>query len=182
VLLFLLILLLVPAVLLVLMPLVLVQRYRAGSARRLARPWVATLTLGAVSISAMLFLVAAAVTNLWIPKAFGAATAGLGVGCVLGALGLALTRWEPTPGALHYTPNRWVILTITVVVSARILYGLWRSWAAAQAGLGGAAFVTAFGVPDSLAAGATVLGHQLAYSAGLRWRIHVWQARALRVL
>ena len=181
-LLFLLLLLLVPALLLVFMPLVLVQRYRAGSARRLARPWIATLTLGVVSISAMFFLVAAAVTNLWIPRAFAGAAAGLAVGCVLGGLGLALTRWEPTPGALHYTPNRWVILIITVVVSARILYGLWRSWAVAQAGLSGAALVTAFGVPEGLAAGAAVLGHQLAYSAGLRWRIHAWQKRALRVL
>jgi hypothetical protein len=178
----LLLLLLLPIALLVLMPLVLIQRYRAGSARRLARPWVATLTLVVVSISALFFLLAAAVTNLWIPKAFGAAAAGLGVGSVLGGLGLVLTRWEPTPGALHYTPNRWVILTITVVVLARILYGLWRSWAVAQAGLSGAAFVTAFGVPETLAAGAMVLGHQLAYNAGLRWRIHVWQGRALRVL
>ena len=175
-------LLLIPLVLLALMPLVLVQRFRSGSARRLARPWAATLTLAVVSISAVFFLVAAAVTNLWIPKAFGAAAVGLGVGCVLGGLGLLLTRWEPTPGALHFTPNRWVILTITLVVSARILYGLWRSWAVAQAGLGGAAFVTAFGVPETLAAGAAVLGHQLAYSAGLRWRIHAWQKRALRVM
>ena len=178
----LLLLLLLPVALLVLVPLILVLRYRAGAARRRARPWAATLTLAAVSISAVLFLFAAAVTSLWIPKAFGAAAAGLGVGSVLGILGLALTRWEPSPGALHYTPNRWVILTMTAVVSARVLYGLWRSWAVAQAGLGGGAFVAAFGVPDSLAAGAAVLGHQLAYSAGLRWRIHAWQARALRVL
>jgi hypothetical protein len=178
----LLLLLLLPVALLVLMPLVLIQRYRAGSARRPARLWVATLTLVAVSTSAMFFLVAAAVTNLWIPKALGAAAAGLGVGCVLGGLGLMLTRWEATPGAFYYTPNRWVILGITLVVSARILYGLWRSWAVAQAGLSGAALVTAFGVADSLAAGAAVLGYQLAYSAGLRWRIRAWQARALRVL
>jgi hypothetical protein len=182
VLLLLLLLLLVPFALLVLMPLVLVGRYRAGSARRQARPWVATLTLAAVSISGVFFLVAAAVTNLWIPRAFAAAAAGLAVGCVLGILGLLLTRWEPAPGTLHYTPNRWVILTITVVVLARVLYGLWRSWAVAQAGLSGGALVTAFGVPDSLAAGALVLGYQLAYSAGLRWRIHAWQSRALRVL
>ena len=178
----LLLLLLLPVALLVLGPLVLVLRYRAGAARRRARPWVATLTLAAVSISALFFLLAAAVTSLWVPKALGAAAAGLGVGCVLGILGLGLTRWEAGPGALHYTPNRWVILTLTVVVSARLLYGLWRSWVVAHAGLGDESLVMAFGVPDSLAAGATVLGHQLAYSAGLRWRIHAWEARVLRVL
>ena len=49
-------------------------------------------------------------------------------GCLLGLLGLALTRWEHTPRALHYTPNRWLILIITLVVSARLLYGIWRIW------------------------------------------------------
>jgi len=42
--------------------------------------------------------------------------------------------------------------------------------------------VTAFGVPESLAAGATVIGYYLAYNAGLRWRIRRWQHRALRAL
>ena len=43
----------------------------------------------------------------------------------LGMVGLLLTRWEATPATLHYTPNRWLVLVVTFVVSARVLYGLW---------------------------------------------------------
>jgi len=170
----------IPVVLLLLLPLILVQRYRAGTARRLARRWVATVSLVATVMSGVMFLVAAAVTTIWVPNAFRAAVAGLGVGCVLGLAGLALTRWEPTPRTLHYTPNRWLVLTLTLMVSARVLYGLWRAWVAARASVDETSIVMAFGVPESLAAGATVLGYYLAYSAGLRWRIRRWEKRALR--
>ena len=173
----LLLLLLLPVVVLLLMPLILFLRYRAGTARRQARSWIATFSLIAMLFSAIFFLVAAAVTTYWIPGAFAGAAAGLGIGSVLGILGLALTRWESTPRTLHYTPNRWLVLLVTLVVSARVLYGLWRSWTAAQAGIYGTSLVTAFGVPQSLAAGGAVLGYYLVYSAGLRWRIRKWQAR-----
>ena len=175
-----LLLLAIPVILIALMPLVLVQRYRAGTARRLARRWVATLSLVVTLISAVLSLMAAAVTTILVPNAFGAAGAGLGVGCVLGLLGLGLTRWESTPRTLHYTPNRWLVLTITLLVSARLLYGLWRSWVVVRATIDATSLVTAFGVPESLAAAAMVLGYYLAYSAGLRWRIRNWEQRALR--
>ena len=38
----LLLVLLLPVVLIALMPLILIQRYRVGTARRMARPWTAT--------------------------------------------------------------------------------------------------------------------------------------------
>jgi hypothetical protein len=177
----LLILLLLPLLLLAMMPLVLLQRYRAGTARRQARPWIATLTLVGISFSALCFLVGAAVTTVWVPGALHSAAAGLGSGCLLGVFGLVVTRWEATPRSLHYTPNKWLVLIITVVVSARVLYGLWRSWAVAQASFDDA-MVAEFGVPASLAAGATVLGYYLAYAAGVRWRIYRWQHRPLRVI
>jgi hypothetical protein len=178
----LLVVLLLPLAVLVLMPLILLQRYRAGAARRQARAWVATMSLAGLVLSAVLFLAGAAVTALWIPAAFPAALAGLVGGCALGALGLALTRWEFTPRSLHYTPNRWLILAVTLMVSARLLYGLWRSWTLARAGATGTAFVAGFGIPESLAAGAIVLGYYLSYTAGLRRRIRQWQRRALRVM
>jgi hypothetical protein len=178
----LLVLLLLPLVVVALMPLILIRRYRLATARRLARPWIATFTLVSMLFSVMFFVVAAAVTTYWIPNAFCGAAAGLGAGAILGVLGLVLTRWEPTPRALHYTPNRWLVLLLTFVVSARVIYGLWRSWAVAQSGFYGTSVVTAFGVPESLAAGATVLGYYLVYSAGLRWRIHHWKQRVLRVM
>lgn len=178
----LLLLLALPAILIALTPLLLVLRYRAATARRLARRWVATASLIATAISVAFFLFGAAFTTIWVPHAFTASAAGLLVGCVLGVLGLALTKWEPTVRTLHYTPNRWLVLGITLMVSARILYGLWRSWTVARSSVDDASLILAFGVPESLAAGATVLGYYFAYSAGLRWRIRKWEKRALRVL
>lgn len=175
-------LLALPVVLIALTPFLLVLRYRAGTARRLARRWVATVNLVATAISVALFLLGAAVTTIWVSHAFSAAAAGLFAGCGLGLLGLALTRWESTVRTLHYTPNRWLVVAITLMVSARVLYGLWRSWLLARSGVDGTSLVMAFGVPESLAVGATVLGYYLAYSAGLGWQIRRWEKRALRVL
>ena len=178
----LLLLLALPVILIALTPFLLVMRYRAGTARRLARRWIATVSLVAVGLSVALFLFGAAFTTIWVPGSFPAAAAGLGVGCVLGLLGLGLTRWEPTPATLHYTPNRGLVLVITLMVSARVLYGLWRAWVVARSSADDTSLILAFGVPESLAVGATVLGYYLAYSAGLRWRIRKWEKRALRAM
>ena len=177
-----LLLLLIPAVLVALTPVLLIQRYRAGSARREARSWVTTFSVAAMTFSAVFFLASAAFTTIWIAGAFTGAATGLAIGLVLGAIGSMLTRWEPAVRSLHYTPNRWLVLLVTVIVSARILYGLFRSFMAVRSGLTGTAMVEAFGVPDSLAAGAIVLGYHLAYNVALRWRIGSWQRRALRPL
>lgn len=173
-------LLLLPVVLLALTPLMLIQRYRVGTARRLARPWMATFAVVMMCASTIFFLLGSAATTLWVQDAFSGAAAGVAAGSLLGVVGLAFTKWEPTPHTLHYTPNRWLVLFITFVVSARLLYGLYRSWLVAQSGLDGTSVVTAFGIPQSLAAGGAVIGYYLAYGAGLRWRIKKWQRRALR--
>ena len=130
---FILLLLVVPIILIALMPVILIQRYRAGKARRLARPWVATLNLAVMAFSAIFFLASAGFTTIWIPMAFTGAAMGLAAGVLLGGLALAITRWEPTPRTLHYTPNRWLVLIVTLIVSARVLYGLFRSLAMARA-------------------------------------------------
>jgi hypothetical protein len=132
--------------------------------------------------SAVFFLVAAALTSAWVPDAFTSAVAGMVLGCVLGVVGLWVSRWEATPRTLHYTPNRWLVLVITLVVTARVLYGFWRGWTSLQSGADETSFIAAFGVGGSLAAGATVLGYYLAYGIGLRRRISKWQKRSLRVM
>ena len=114
--------------LIALMPLSLVVRYRAGTARRPARRWVAAINLVAVGISSALLLMVAGVTSYWIPMAFRCALMGFLGGCLLGILGLWLSRWEETLRSLHYTPSRMLVLAITLVVTARLLYGFWRSW------------------------------------------------------
>ena len=173
-------LLLLPIVLLALTPIMLIQRYRVGTARRLARPWMATFGVVMMCVSTVFFLIGSAVTTIWVQDALSGAAAGVTLGSLLGVVGLVLSKWESTPHSLHYTPNRWLVLFITFVVSARLLYGLYRSWQMAQAGFDGTSVVTAFGVAESLAAGGIVVGYYLAYGAGLRWRIKKWQRRALR--
>lgn len=170
--------LLLPLVVIALTPLILIQRYRVGRARRMARPWMATLNVVLMAFSAICLLAGAALTAVWVPNAFTGAAAGLALGAGLGLAGLVLTRWEPTAATLHYTPNRWLVLIVTFVVSARVLYGLWRSWTVAQSGVSGTPIVMAFGIPESLAAGGTVIGYYFAYWLGVRRRIRTFRKPA----
>ena len=173
-------LLLIPLLFIALMPVMLIQRYRAGTARRLARPWLITLNFAVMVFSAAFFLISAGFTTIWIPRSLSGAAAGIATGLAFGVLGLLLTRWESGLRELYYTPNRWLVLVVTVIVSVRVFYGLYRSFAAAQAGFGGTEILDAFGVPESLAAGGAVIGYYAAYNAGLQWRMRRWQRRALR--
>lgn len=161
---------------LILMPLSLVLRYRAGTARRQARGWVAALNLGLLAFSTSLFLLGAALTSIWVTNAFTYSVLGLLAGIALGIVGLWVSRWERGPDALHYTPNRWLVLGVTLLVAARVLYGLWRGWSTWQRG-GGDSWAQAFGVAGSMAAGALVLGYYLSYWMGVRRRLRL-HARA----
>jgi hypothetical protein len=154
-----------------LMPLSFVIRYRAGTARRLARGWVAILNFLAVAFSAALLLFAAAVTSLWVPPALRSTLAGLAAGVLLGLLGVWGSRWEATPRSLHYTPNRWLVLAVMLVVAARLVYGFWRAWHAWRLAGDDASWLATAGVAGSLAAGAVVLGYYLAYWTGVWIRI-----------
>lgn len=157
--------------LIAMMPLSIVLRYRAGTARRQARGWVATINVLGVAISVALFLLVAAVTSLWVPKAFSYTLLGLAGGSLLGLLGLFSSRWEATPRSLHYTPNRWLVLAIMLVVTSRLIYGFWRGWHTLRSAPGDTSFLVAFGAAGSLAAGAVVLGYYLAYWTGLWYRL-----------
>lgn len=168
--------LVLPLAMVVLMPLSLIQRYRYGTSRRVARGWVATLNVAALVVSALLFVVSAAVSNIWVADALAYTLAGLGAGCLLGLLGLWFSRWETSAGTLRYTPNRWLVLFVTLVVTARVGYGFWRSWGAWQSGVGATSWLMASGVAGSLAAGAIVLGYYLTYWAGVRRRVKQYKS------
>jgi hypothetical protein len=173
---------LLPIIVIALTPLLLVQRYRVATTRKPARKWMVTLALVSTSVSAVMLLIGAAFTNVWMSDTFGDAALGLVIGCAAGVAGLLLTRWEPLPGSFHYTQNRLAVLLITLVVAGRVVFGLYRSILAVRAGLSGAAALGAFGVPYSLGAGGIVLGYALAYNAGVHWRIRRWEQRRLRVI
>ncbi len=158
--------------LIAIIPISIVQRFRMGTARRQARRWVATLNLAALTISVALFLVGSLVTSQWVPDAFTYTLLGLSMGAVLGVAGTMLTRWEHTTGGrVHYTPNRWLVLAITLLVTARVLYGFWRGWEAWRASVESMTWVAASGVAGSVSAGAVVLGYYLVFWMGVRRRI-----------
>lgn len=149
-----------------LIPVSLIQRYRMATSRQRARGWLASVNLAGLLFSAILFLASAAVANVWIPNALAYTAAGLAAGCFFGIVGLKLTRWEPSHGALHYTPSRLLVLAITLVVTARLVYGFWRGFHAWRAGM-----FSESPVAGSMAAGAVVLGYYLAYWFGVRRRL-----------
>ena len=154
-----------------LIPFSIVQRFRRGTARRRARGWVATLNLVAIAISIALFLIGALITSQWIPEALTYTLTGLAAGCVLGLLGLALTRWEFSAGRIDYTPNRWLVLAVTLLVAGRVFYGFWRSWEAWRASAESMTWIAASGVAGSMSAGAVVLGYYLIFWTGVRRRM-----------
>ena len=155
----------------VMVPVSIAMRFRASSTRRRAWGWMVTLNLFAACLSAAILLVTAAVTNAWIPNTFRYTLIGLACGFVLGFIGLALSKWESTPVGVHYTPNRWLILLITLVVTSRILFSFWRGWHAFQTTPAGESWLANSGVAGSMGAGAAVLGHYVVYWAGLTRKV-----------
>lgn len=161
-------------------PLSIVMRYRAGTSRRPARGWVITINSYAAMFSAMLFLAGAALANTWVPQAFSYSALGLLAGFGAGIVGLMLTRWEPTPHSFHFTPSRLLILSITVIVLGRLVYGFWRGWQAWQTTPDSASWIARSGAAGSMAAGAVVIGYYVMYWAGVRRRFAKHQAVTFR--
>jgi len=147
-------------------------RYRAGTARRQARRWVASLNVWATSLSVVFFLSFTLLLSFWIASAIRYALMGLGVGGILGLLGLALTLWESRPEGFFYTPSRWLAFIIVFAIAARVVYGWWR---ATHAGSSAPAdqhwFNSASGTQLSLAIAAGLIGYYLVYSIGVRLRL-----------
>lgn len=153
----------------VLLPVSLRARYRAGRTRRPARPWLVGANAWLAAASVPLFLASSWFAGHWIEAALPGACIGLLAGAALGVIGLWLTRFDKDDAGLHYTPNRWMSLALTLVVAARIAAGIWWTWRGPGAGdaLRGGSLV---GV------GGLLLGYALAYTWTLRARI----ARQLR--
>ena len=170
-------LLIVPLVVLVLLalwlmllPVSLWQRYRMGKARRRARPWLVRFNAWALLVSLLLFLASMAVTNVWWPGALAYAASGVGIGVVLGIAGLWLSRFEATPQGMFYTPNPWLVLSLTLLVAGRIAMGfaeLWRYWQGRES----LALIPVLDHASLFAVAGLLLGYYLAYTWGLRRRL-----------
>ena len=153
-------------------------RYRAGTARRQARRWVASLNVWMTGFSAVFFLSFTFLLSFWVDSAFRFALIGLGCGGILGLIGLAITRWESQSEGLFYTPSRWLALFVTLAIAARFVYGWWR---AAHSGSNAPGdqhwLITASGTQLSLAVAAGLIGYYLVYSLGVRLRISRYEQR-----
>ena len=154
---------------LLLLPLALLQRYRLGRARRRALAWMVGANAWLLLLSAASFLLGAWMSEHWIAGALRHATVGLLAGLLLGVLGLAATRFDRDARGWFYTPNRWVVLAVTVIVAARIGYGCWSAWSWTRGAAGHAGWLAQQG--SLLLAGGLLLGYYLAYYWGLRARI-----------
>jgi hypothetical protein len=78
---------------------------------------------------------------------------------------------------LHYTPNRWLVLAITLIVSSRLLYGFWRGWHAWRFTPQDSSWLAEAGAAGSLGAGAIVLGYYMTYWLGVRRRARPYVGR-----
>lgn len=151
-----------------LMPLSMVQRYRRGRARRRVQPWVVSANAWLLAVSVLVFLAAAAAIGYWVADALRDAAVGLLVGILVGMAGLKLDRFEIQPEGLFRTPNRWLVLGLSLLLVLRIVLGIWLAWGDAQADTGAVALITRGGL---LAVGGVLLGFALATAWGLRARV-----------
>lgn len=146
-------------------------RYRAGTARRRARRWIASLNVWMTSFSAVFFLGFTFLLSFWLESAFRFALIGMALGGVLGLLGLAMTRWESQPEGLFYTPSRGLALLVTLAIAARLVYGWWHAThSKTTAPNGPHGLITASGTQLSLATAAGLIAYYLVYSIGVRLR------------
>jgi hypothetical protein len=147
-------------------------RYRAGTARRQGRRWVASLNVWMTSFSAVLFVSFTFLLSFWIGSAFRFALIGMGSGAILALLGLAMTRWESQPEGFFYTPSRWLALLVTLAIAVRFVYGWWHAThAGSSASTDQHWLMTASGTQLSLAVAAGLIGYYLVYSIGVRLQV-----------
>jgi hypothetical protein len=147
-------------------------RYRAGTARRQARRWVASLNVWVTSFSALFFLSFTLLLSFWVGSAFRFALIGMACGGILGLVGLAMTRWESQPEGLFYTPSRWLALLVTLAIAARFVYGWWRATHSGSPPSGDQHWlIAASGTQLSVAVAAGLIAYYLVYSIGVRLRV-----------
>jgi len=147
-------------------------RYRAGTARRQGRRWIASLNVWMTSLSAVFFLSFIFLISFWLGTAFRFALIGMGFGAILGLLGLALTHWESQPEGLFYTPSRWLAILVTLAIAARFVYGWWHATHSGSSAPGDKHWLmTASGTELSLTVAAGLISYYLVYSIGVRLRV-----------
>ncbi len=161
-------------VLLALLPLVawrIYMRFRRMVGRQQlsrVRPWI-TLAIFSIVLVLLAYAARAHVERLgWL-------AAGLTAGGLLAAYGLRLTRFEPTPQGLFYTPNAYLGIALSLLFFGRILYRVTEVYAISTAA---APTPPSFaGSPLTLSTFGLIAGYYVTYAIGLM----LWRNRELRV-
>lgn len=127
-----------------------------------ARPWITLTVFSLISV-----LLAAA--TLVHPERLVWLVAGLACGGALSVYGLKMTKFEPTPQGLFYTPNAHLGIALSMLFVGRIAYRLVEVYALGTAPqLGRVDFARS---PLTLAVFGLLAGYYVAYAVGLlRWR------------
>ena len=147
-------------------------RYRAGTARRQGRRWVATINVWATSFSAIIFVCFTLLISFWLGPTLRFVLIGMAAGGILGLLGLILTRWESHPEGLFYTPSRWLALLLVLAIATRLIYGWWHAThPGSSVPAGQHPWMTASFTQLSLAVAAGLIGYYLIYAIGVRLRL-----------
>jgi len=150
-----------------LLPISVIQRYRFGKARRRVQAWYVRANAWLLAMSTLAYVGGAWLLGHWVGDALVDAMAGLGLGVAAGLLGLALDRFERTAEGMFRTPNRWLVLGLSVLVAGRIAMGLWLAWSGgAQEGTAG--WISQGGL---IGVGGVLLGYALATAWGLWFRV-----------
>lgn len=161
------------AVTAVLLPLSLLQRFRQGKARRQARGWQLALNLWSALLGSVLFAGSVALAGIWWPGVWSHAALGFAAGLLLGWVGIALTRFQASSHGLFYQPNLWLVLSMTLLVLARVVAGVVQAWRSLAHGL---AWPQSGWLSHAslLAMAGLLLGYALSYAWWLRrrWRRH----------
>lgn len=96
-------------------------RFRRNVGRQTLRPRRLITTICIYSVLSVLIGAGALLTssNLFV---FGGLLVGVLLGAGMGLYGLHLTRFEPTPSGLFYTPNPYMGVALTTLLVARLAY------------------------------------------------------------
>lgn len=151
-----------------LLPFSLWARYRGGRARRRAQAWVIRANAWLTAASVPFLLATAWLADRWFEGALLETGAGLAFGVLAGIASLWSTRFEFDRDGFHYTPNRWLVLGLTVLVAARVVAALVIGWRRIDTSAAPSAWLDAGGL---LAVAGVLLGYGLAYGWGLRGRL-----------
>lgn len=165
-----LVLLLVLFLAVILLPVSLVQRFRYGRARRRAWPWLVSFNFWFLLVASALFLLVSALMQWWFPHNLLQAGLGWLAGVALGIIALWLTRYERAVDGLYYTPNVWLVLSLTLLVAGRLLVSLVQIYRQGSAWWSGG-HLSADWHAGLVAVAGLLLGYALAYQWGLRRRL-----------